>query len=113
MSKDMSDVLQQLAATIAARKNADPEASYVASLHDKGLNKILEKVGEEATEVVLAAKDADQDGGREALVEEVADLWFHSIVMLSHLDISIDDVTHCLEQRFGVSGHEEKASRGK
>jgi len=108
----MNDVLQQLEATIASRKNADPETSYVASLHHKGLNKILEKVGEEATEVVLAAKDVGESGGREALAGEVADLWFHSIVMLSHLDISIDDVTRCLEERFGVSGHEEKASRG-
>ncbi len=107
----MNDVLQQLEATIAARRGADPEASYVASLHAKGLNKILEKVGEEATEVVLAAKDVQGAGGREALVGEVADLWFHSIVMLSHLDISLAEVSDCLAGRFGVSGHEEKASR--
>ncbi len=109
----MNDVLQQLEATIAARRDADPAPSYVASLHAKGLNKILEKVGEEATEVVLAAKDVSDADGRDALVGEVADLWFHSIVMLSHLDISLAEVSDCLAGRFGVSGHEEKASRGK
>ena len=108
----MSDVLKQLAAIIAARRTADPEQSYVASLHDKGINKILEKIGEEATEVVLAAKDVDS-GGRDALVGEVADLWFHSMVMLSHLDIDVAEVLDCLAQRFNVSGLEEKASRDK
>lgn len=109
----MNDVLRQLAATLEARKQSDPEQSYVASLHKKGLNKILEKVGEEATEVILAAKDAQTDEGeRQALVGEVADLWFHSMVMLSHLDVDIDEVTACLQRRFGISGHEEKAARG-
>ena len=107
----MSDVLEQLAATLAARKGADPEQSYVASLHHKGLNKILEKVGEEATEVILAAKDASEGGDRNAVINEVADLWFHSMVMLSHLDIEVSDVTQCLGDRFGISGLEEKASR--
>ena len=107
----MSDVLQQLAATLAERKQADPEGSYVASLHAKGLNKILEKIGEEATEVVLAAKDAQAGQHPDELVGEVADLWFHSMVMLSHLDIDIDQVLQCLAARFGVSGIEEKASR--
>lgn len=108
----MNDVLQQLAATLEARKQADSEQSYVASLHHKGLNKILEKVGEEATEVILAAKDAHLDGGRQALVGEVADLWFHSMVVLSHLDVDINEVMVCLQQRFGISGHDEKAARG-
>jgi phosphoribosyl-ATP pyrophosphohydrolase len=108
----MSEVLEQLEQTIAARKAADPEQSYVASLHAKGLNKILEKVGEEATEVILAAKDVQGDKGRDDVVGEVADLWFHSMVMLSHLDINLREVTDCLAERFGVSGHEEKASRG-
>ena len=109
----MSDILQQLAATLEQRKSADAEQSYVASLHKKGLNKILEKIGEEATEVVLAAKDAGAGDNREALVGEVADLWFHSMVMLSHLNIDVNDVLECLGDRFGVSGLEEKASRDK
>jgi phosphoribosyl-ATP pyrophosphohydrolase len=107
----MSDVLQQLATTLAARRQADPEQSYVASLHHKGLNKILEKVGEEATEVILAAKDAAAGGDRNAVIAEVADLWFHSMVMLSHLDLDIDEVMQCLNDRSGVSGLDEKAAR--
>ncbi|MCR9107028.1 MAG: phosphoribosyl-ATP diphosphatase [Gammaproteobacteria bacterium] len=107
----MNDVLQQLAATLAQRKQADPESSYVASLHARGLNKILEKIGEEATEVVLAAKDAQNSPNPEAVVGEVADLWFHSMVMLSHLDIEVDQVLQCLAGRFGVSGIDEKAAR--
>ena len=107
----MSDVLEQLAATLAARRRADPEQSYVASLHHKGLNKILEKIGEESTEVILAAKDFRPDADSQPLVGEVADLWFHSMVMLSHLDVDISEVTDCLAQRFGVSGLQEKASR--
>ena len=107
----MSDILEQLTALLAERKDGDPESSYVASLHDKGLNKILEKVGEEATEVILAAKDAGKGGDKQALASEVADLLFHNMVLLSHLDMSIDDALAVLEQRFGTSGHEEKASR--
>lgn len=107
----MNDVLQQLAATLEQRKNSSPDSSYVASLHSKGLNKILEKIGEEATEVILAAKDVSVQGGHEDLVGEVADLWFHSMVMLSHLDIELDDVTDCLAKRFGISGLDEKSSR--
>ena len=109
----MNDVLDQLAATLAQRRQADPEQSYVASLHHKGLNKILEKVGEEATEVILAAKDAASGGDRSALIGEVADLWFHTMVMLSHLEMDINEVMQCLDSRFGVSGLEEKAARKK
>ena len=109
----MSDVLDQLAATLAQRKQADPEQSYVASLHHKGLNKILEKVGEEATEVIIAAKDVESEGGSSALIGEVADLWFHTMVMLSHLEMDINEVMQCLDSRFGVSGLEEKAARKK
>ena len=109
----MSDVLDQLTATLAQRRQADPEQSYVASLHHKGLNKILEQVGEEATEVILAAKDAESGGDRNALIGEVADLWFHSMVMLSHLEMDISEVIQCLDSRFGVSGLEEKAARKK
>ena len=107
----MSDVLEQLQATLEQRKGADPRTSYVASLHQKGLNKILEKVGEEATEVILAAKDMQGAEGRGDLVGEVADLWFHSMVMLSHLDIDSGEVVQCLDRRMGVSGHAEKAAR--
>ena len=107
----MKDVLAELASTLEARRQADPETSYVASLHHKGLNKILEKVGEEATEAILAAKDLERGGSRDDLVGEVADLWFHSMVMLSHLEIGIDEVSACLAARFGISGLEEKAAR--
>ena len=109
----MSDVLEQLSAILVERKGADPDSSYVASLHHKGLNKILEKIGEEATEVILAAKDVDAGGDKQALIGEVADLLFHNMVMLSHLDMKVDDVMQCLQERFGVSGLEEKASRSK
>ena len=108
----MADVLEQLAVTLVERKTADPQQSYVAGLYQQGLSKILEKVGEEATEVILAAKDCEGATGRSALVGEVADLWFHSMVMLSHLEIEVSEVTDCLADRFGVSGVAEKASRG-
>ncbi len=110
----MNDVLQQLAATLAERKRSgSADESYVATLHQKGLNKILEKVGEEAVEVILAARDLEAGGSREDLVGEVADLWFHSMVMLSHLDVELTEVTDCLAGRFGMSGLEEKAARGQ
>ncbi|WP_372778440.1 phosphoribosyl-ATP diphosphatase [Litorivivens sp.] len=111
-----NSVLEQLDRVLEARKGAaDPESSYVASLHAKGLNKILEKVGEEATETILAAKDlaanAADNALRTELVGETADLWFHSLVMLSHLNLSYREVLEELERRFDLSGHEEKASR--
>ena len=107
----MSNILEQLTATLELRKNADPEQSYVASLHRKGLNKILEKVGEEATEVILAAKDAQVSGDRTELVAETADLWFHSMVMLSHLGGSAEEIIEILGERFNLSGLAEKAAR--
>ncbi|WP_353979807.1 phosphoribosyl-ATP diphosphatase [Salinicola endophyticus] len=109
----MSDTLEQLAAVLAERRDADPQSSYVAQLHHRGLNKILEKVGEEATETLLAAKDvkADDEQSRQALVGEVADLWFHSLVMLSHLEVDHRAVLDELARRFGVSGLDEKAAR--
>lgn len=107
----MSNVLDQLTATLEQRKNADPEQSYVASLHRKGLNKILEKIGEEATEVILAAKDAEHSGDRSELIAETADLWFHSMVMLSHLGGSAGEVIEKLRERFDMSGLAEKADR--
>jgi phosphoribosyl-ATP pyrophosphohydrolase len=110
----MSDVLTELMAVLDQRKQAaDPESSYVASLHHKGLNKILEKVGEEATETILAAKDASASGDNKDLIYETADLWFHSLVMLSHLNISHEDLLSELQRRFNLSGLEEKASRNK
>ena len=107
----MNDTLQQLAQVLEARKQADPDTSYVASLHQKGLNKILEKVGEECTETLLAAKDAEQSGDTRALISETADLWFHTMVMLSRLGLGPDDVLEELANRFDLSGLDEKASR--
>ncbi|MGE6607849.1 phosphoribosyl-ATP diphosphatase [Halomonas sp. NPDC076908] len=108
-------VLDTLDEVLKQRRYAKAEDSYVASLHHKGLNKILEKVGEEATETLLAAKDAQHGGEaeRQALISETADLWFHSLVMLSHLDMGHQDVLNELAQRFGISGHDEKAGRSQ
>ncbi|MBT5331733.1 MAG: phosphoribosyl-ATP diphosphatase [Porticoccaceae bacterium] len=102
-----SDILLELQRVLEQRKSADAEDSYVASLYSQGLNKILEKVGEEATETVLAAKD----GNREELVKETADLWFHTMVMLADQGLSAEDVINELARRFGLSGLDEKASR--
>ena len=108
----MSDaILKQLADVLEQRKQSSADESYVASLHQKGLNKILEKVGEESVETILAARDAQQSGDNSKVVYETADLWFHSLVMLSHLDIQVDDILNELERRFGLSGLEEKANR--
>ncbi|MCK9468775.1 MAG: phosphoribosyl-ATP diphosphatase [Porticoccaceae bacterium] len=107
----MSDVLRELTTILEARRQADPSSSYVASLHAKGLNKILEKVGEEAVETILAARDAADSGDTTALIGETADLWFHSLVMLSHLGQSADAVLAELQRRFHISGLDEKASR--
>ena len=107
----MSDVLTQLTRVLDARKQATAEDSYVASLHAKGLNKILEKVGEESVETILAARDAEQSGNNEKLIYETADLWFHSLVMLSHLGENADAVLAELDRRFDLSGLEEKAQR--
>jgi len=109
----VSDVLENLARVLEARKSADPEKSYVASLHAKGLNKILEKVGEECTETLLAAKDAEHSGDTRAVISETADLWFHSMVMLSSLGLSPKDILDELAGRFDLSGLDEKASRSQ
>ena len=106
------DVLAELARVIASRKGAAPDSSYVASLHHKGLNKILEKVGEECTETLIAAKDAAVSGQTDDLVYETADLWFHTLVMLSHFNLAPDAVLAELARRFNVSGLAEKAARG-
>ncbi|QJD60078.1 phosphoribosyl-ATP diphosphatase [Pseudomonas sp. gcc21] len=107
----MSDTLSRLAKVLEQRKQAGADASYVASLHAKGLNKILEKVGEECTETLLAAKDCQHSDDKSELIYETADLWFHSLVMLSHLGLGPDDVLKELERRFDLSGLAEKASR--
>jgi phosphoribosyl-ATP pyrophosphohydrolase len=109
----MSSVLTELTEVLAQRKKAEPDSSYVASLHHKGLNKILEKLGEECTETILAAKDAIDEETKKELIYETADLWFHSLVMLSHLDLNADDILNELKRRFNLSGLEEKASRSK
>ncbi|MGK2925881.1 MAG: phosphoribosyl-ATP diphosphatase [Lysobacterales bacterium] len=101
----------ELDALLAARRHADPDQSYVASLHAKGLNKILEKVGEECTETLIAAKDAAVSGDHAALIRETADLWFHTLVMLSHMGENAEPVLAELRRRFGVSGLAEKARR--
>ncbi len=105
------DILRRVAQVIDSRKNAEPDTSYVASLHHKGLNKILEKVGEEAVETILAAKDAASSGEAHDVIYETADLWFHSLVMLSALNLEPQAVLEELERRFGLSGHAEKAAR--
>ncbi len=102
-----NNILQQLTKTLEERKQADPESSYVAQLHHKGLNTILKKVGEEAAETIIASKD----GNKDEIIYETADLWFHSMVMLSHHGLSHDDVLNELARRFGLSGIEEKANR--
>jgi phosphoribosyl-ATP pyrophosphohydrolase len=101
------DVLLRLYATLEARKSAAPEQSYVASLYARGLDTILKKVGEEAAETLIAAKNPD----RHALVHELADLWFHTLVLLAAQGIPLSALTSELEARMGRSGHEEKASR--
>ncbi|WP_133013061.1 phosphoribosyl-ATP diphosphatase [Marinomonas flavescens] len=108
-----TDVLAELAITLEQRKTAAADSSYVASLHAKGLNKILEKVGEESIETIIAAKDALVSKDNSEVIGETADLWFHTLVMLSHLDLGPDDVLNELARRFNLSGLEEKANRTK
>ena len=107
----MSDVLDQLSRVLEERRQADADSSYVASLHKAGLDKILKKVGEEAAETLIAAKGSEHQQNKSDVVYETADLWFHTMVMLSHLGLSHQDVLAELERRFGLSGIEEKASR--
>lgn len=103
----MSDTLNQLARVLEQRKTAAADSSYVASLYHKGLDAILKKIGEEATETVMAAKDGEKD----KIVYETADLWFHSMVLLAHQGLGPEDVLKELERRFGLSGLDEKANR--
>ena len=103
----MNDILTQLEALLKNRKGADAGSSYVASLYAKGTDHILKKIGEEATEVVIAGKD----GAADKVIYEMADLWFHSLVLLVHQGISPQAVLDELARRQGISGHVEKASR--
>ena len=108
------DSLARLAQVIEARKPAnggDPEKSYVARLLHKGPDAFLKKIGEEATETVMAAKDVDHGGDKSKLVGEVADLWFHCMIALAHYDLSPADVVSELSRREGLSGLEDKALR--
>ena len=103
------DILERLERAIAGRRGADPASSYVAALNAKGADAILKKIGEEATETVIAAKS----GERAAIVHETADLWFHCLVMLAWHGVGVAEVLAELERREGRSGLDEKASRSK
>ena len=110
----MSETLKRLAAVIESRKlvnGGDPAASYVARLFQKGDDAILKKIGEEATETVMAAKDARVDGDTSRVLYECADLWFHSLIMLAQFDLTPQQVLDELARREGISGIEEKAGR--
>jgi len=109
MSQSTEDILSALYEVIQQRKKADPESSYVSSLYHKGLDKILGKIGEEATETAVAGKSGDVD----QVVYETADLWFHSLVLLGYYDLPPEKVLDELSRRFGLSGLEEKSSRNK
>ena len=103
----MDDILTKLEKILEERKSANADESYVSSLYAKGLDEILKKIGEEATEVVMAAKDNDKD----KIIYEVADLWFHTLVLLRHKDIEVSKIQNELSSRFGLSGLKEKANR--
>ena len=105
----MSDIFDRLAATLEARKRASADSSYVAKLYAKGTDAILKKIGEEATETVMAGKDGDP----QKIVYEVADLWFHTLVLLAHVGLKPQDVLDELARREGLSGLAEKAARNE
>lgn len=105
----MNNTLMQLAQVLEQRKEQSGEKSYVASLYEKGLNSILKKIGEEATEVVIAAKDGDKT----QIVYETADLWFHCMVLLAQQGLHPNDVLDELQRRFGLSGLDEKSQRSQ
>ena len=107
--KSMDNILNTLEKILEERKSSTKDKSYVSSLYSKGVNSILEKISEESEEVIQAVKEE----GRDEVIHEVADLWFHIMVLLRHEDISIEEIELELARRFGVSGHEEKASRKK
>ena len=105
----MSDILDRLADLLEQRKTADPSTSYVAKLYAKGMDSILKKVGEEATETIIAAKDND----KEQIIYETADLWFHTLIMLAKVGLKPQDVLDELARREGLSGIVEKSSRSE
>ncbi|MGH8547930.1 MAG: phosphoribosyl-ATP diphosphatase [Methylococcales bacterium] len=105
----MNRILDELADVLEQRKQADPDSSYVAGLYAKGLDGILKKIGEEATETVIAGKQGD----RVQIIYETADLWFHSMVLLAYMDLRPNDVLEELGRRFGLSGLEEKTLRNE
>lgn len=105
----MNDILQQLALILEQRKHEPADKSYVASLYAKGLDSILKKIGEEATETVIAGKGGD----KQQIIYETADLWFHCMVLLAFQNLKPDDVLTELQRRFGLSGLEEKAQRSQ
>ncbi|MFT6153793.1 MAG: phosphoribosyl-ATP pyrophosphohydrolase [Crocinitomicaceae bacterium] len=109
----MSDVIAQLGQILEERKSAKADSSYVASLYRSGLNKILEKVGEESIETIIAAKDARISGDNKDVIYETADLWFHTMVMLAELGEDPQVVLEELKRRFNLSGLDEKANRTK
>ena len=103
--------LDKLSSKIRSHKEREPSDSYVASLNEAGLNKILEKVGEDSIELIIAAKEGDQPEMKKELVRETADLWFHCLVLLDQFELSATDVLDELEARAGKSGHQEKRER--
>ncbi|MCR9260037.1 MAG: phosphoribosyl-ATP diphosphatase [Pseudomonadaceae bacterium] len=111
------NLLDELATVLEARKHESPESSYVASLYQGGTNRILQKIGEESAELIIAGKDhsatieLQNNPARDEVVKETADLWFHCMVLLAHQGLSHNDVLAELSTRFGISGHDEKASR--
>ena len=105
----MSDILDRLSELLEQRKSADPQSSYVAKLYAKGMDSILKKVGEEATETIIAAKD----GNKEDIIYETADLWFHTMIMLAQAGLKPQDVLDELARREGLSGITEKENRTK
>ena len=109
----MNDILNRLADLLNQRKSADPSTSYVAKLYAKGMDSILKKVGEEATETIIAAKNNHADDYKQQLIYETADLWFHTLIMLAKADIQPQEVLNELARREGLSGLEEKAMRAK
>jgi len=105
----MDNIFKQLEEILEQRKDADADKSYVSSLYQKGTDEILKKIGEESAEVIMATKDDDEN----KIIYEVADLWFHTMVLLRHKNIKMDKIEQELSRRFGLSGLEEKANRSK
>ena len=105
----MGEILSTLEKILEQRKSATADKSYVASLYNQGTEKILDKISEESAEVIMAAKEE----GKDKIIHEVADLWFHTLVLLRHKNISVKEIETELIRRFGVSGHVEKATRNK